>query len=85
MLRPKHDPLYPALGMFLRGTRQSREITQVSVARRLGLKSAQVSSYERGETRIPVLLFCRWCHLLNLNPGDTLNRVYDTMVRRSAP
>ena len=82
--KEKHDPMYRALGMFLRGKRLSHEITQLSVARRLDLKASQISAYETGMTRIPILLFCRWCQLLNLDPGTTLNQVYATMARRGS-
>lgn len=79
----EHDPMYLALGMFLRGTRLSQGGSQVAVADRLGIKASQVSGYERGRTRIPMLTFCRWCRLLDLDPGATLNRVYETMSRRT--
>ena len=76
--------MYAAIGMFLRGTRLSHNLTQLAVAKRLKVKAVQISSYELGRTKVPLLLFCQWCQVLNLDPGETLNRAYGAMVRRSS-
>lgn len=82
--RTDHGPLYRGIGLFLRGTRLSRGLTQQWVARRLGVKAAQISSYENGMTKIPLLVFCEWCQLFDLNPGDTLNRAHGVVSRRAS-
>lgn len=49
---------------FLRTLRQARDasgVTQVDLARRLGMTQSAVSKCERGERRLDVIELRRWC------------------------
>ena len=55
--------------VFLRTLRQARDtagVTQVDLARRLGMTQSAVSKCERGERRLDIIEVCRWCAVLKV-------------------
>lgn len=78
------DPVYKAFGAYLKGSRLAQNVRQQDVATALGTHIQSISYYERGESRIPLALFCEWARQLGLDPGETVNLVLKSMHRRES-
>ncbi|EGY00461.1 putative Helix-turn-helix DNA binding protein [Nitrospirillum viridazoti Y2] len=55
--------------------RKSRKLTQGDVAARMGTDQSQVSKLERGERRVDVIDYVRYCRAVGLVPGALLDAV----------
>jgi transcriptional regulator with XRE-family HTH domain len=55
---------YKVFLRILRETRRGANVTQIELARRLGLTQSSVSKFERGEARIDIVQLRRICHCL---------------------
>lgn len=83
--QPTAGPLFTTLGDYLRKERKARGLYQQNqLGRKLGLSRERISAYERGFTRIPIDLFVRWCQVMDLDPGVTLNQVVTLHEMRQA-
>jgi transcriptional regulator with XRE-family HTH domain len=74
--------LYAGARAYLKGARLNRNLTQLAVARRLGVRQHTVTYYERGGTRLSLDLFTRWCEVLGLVPGEVLSAVVASTARQ---
>ncbi|WP_145617986.1 helix-turn-helix domain-containing protein [Nitrospirillum bahiense] len=55
--------------------RKTEKLTQGEVAIRMGTDQSQVSKLERGERRIDVIDYVRYCRAVGLPPGRLLDLV----------
>ncbi|MEE3627826.1 helix-turn-helix transcriptional regulator [Nitrospirillum sp. BR 11752] len=53
--------------------RKSKKLTQGDVAARMGTDQSQVSKLERGERRVDVIDYVRYCRAVGLAPGVLLD------------
>lgn len=70
--RDKYDPAYRAIVDGLIAARKARGLTQWDVAGRMGTEQSQISKFERGERRLDVLDYLRYCRAIELDPGSLL-------------
>lgn len=54
--------------------RKAQGLTQGEVAVRMGTDQSQISKLERGERRIDVIDYVRYCQAVGLRPGELLDR-----------
>ena len=69
------NPRYDQLHRALIEARQSRLLTQLEVASRLGKPQSYISKYESGERRLDVIEFLQVCNALNIKPISILRRL----------
>lgn len=69
------NPRYDQLHRALIEARQSRLLTQLEVASRLGKPQSYISKYESGERRLDVIEFLQVCSALNIKPISILRRL----------
>lgn len=67
-------PEYVRLQTTLRQLREERGVSQVELARRLGVFQEWISRYERGERRLDVIELVDILHALEMPLGDFLRR-----------
>lgn len=68
-MRSIHDPRYQDLIKKLIELRESRNVTQVELARRLNKPQSYVSKIEILERRIDVIELIDWLHFLEADPA----------------
>lgn len=68
-IRDKYDPAYRAIVDGLIAARKSRGLTQWDVAERMGTEQSQISKFERGERRLDILDYLRYCRAIGADPG----------------
>lgn len=66
MLRPLHDADYAKLLQLLREVRKEAGVTQVELAKRLGVEQSLVSKIERQERRLDLAELRRVCLALGI-------------------
>lgn len=66
---------YIALGKTLQEARIALGLKQIDVANRIGCTSANISSWERGKSKIDIDSFAELCMIYNLDFGVTLERL----------
>ena len=54
--------------------RKSRALTQWDVARAMRTDQSQVSKLERGERRVDIIDFVRYCRAIGIQPGKWLEK-----------
>lgn len=59
---------YKKMLLCLIDARKASEVTQVELAKRLGLHQSYVSKFESGDRRIDVVEFLQICRALNADP-----------------
>ncbi len=52
--------------------RRAAKITQWELARRMGTDQSQISKLERGERRLDIVDYVRYCRAIKLDPGELL-------------
>lgn len=52
--------------------RRSMRITQAEVAKLMGTDQSQISKLERGERRLDIIDYARYCRAIGLEPGALL-------------
>ncbi len=67
--RDKYDPFYRAIVDGLIAERKRQRLTQWDIARMMGVEQSQISKFERGERRLDILDYVRYCHAIGLEPG----------------
>lgn len=68
---------YSTLRAQLRFLRRSANLSQIGMAQKLGLTQSYISKLERGESYVDVLLWCRWCELCGVRPGEALAATFE--------
>lgn len=74
MPRPLHDDDYAKLVLLLRDVRKEAGVTQVDLARRLGIDQSLVSKVERQERRLDVAELRRVCIALGIPLSEFVAR-----------
>jgi transcriptional regulator with XRE-family HTH domain len=72
-MRSIHDPRYQDLIKKLIELRESKNVTQVELARRLEKPQSYVSKVEILERRLDVIELMDWLKVMNTNIKDFLN------------
>lgn len=67
MPNPLHRPQYEVFRKLLVSARETRGLTQVQVAERLGKPQSFVSKYERGERRLDFTEFMELADILSID------------------
>ncbi len=67
--RDKYDPEYRGIVDGLIAERKRQRLTQWDVARMMGVEQSQISKFERGERRLDILDYVRYCRAVGLEPG----------------
>lgn len=65
---------YEVLGQFLKNCRTQSSFTQQEVALKLGVTFQNVSSWERGKSKIDIDTLIRLCGIYEVNFIDALNK-----------
>lgn len=73
--RDKYEPAYKAIVDGLIAERKGRGLTQWDVAHRMGTEQSQISKFERGERRLDILDYVRYCRAVELDPSVLLQSV----------
>lgn len=58
---------YETMLRLLRERRRQGDVTQVMMAKRLGMTQSSVSKVERGERRLDVVELRQWCKALDIS------------------
>lgn len=66
---------YIYLGKILQETRNALGLKQSEIADKLGCTSANISSWERGKSKIDIGSFASLCKIYNIDFANTLNKV----------
>ncbi|HUW52968.1 MAG TPA: helix-turn-helix transcriptional regulator [Rhodanobacter sp.] len=77
MTRTIHNDDYRLLLGFMQQVRETAGITQVALAHRLRSTQSYVSKCERGERRIDVMEFVRYCEALEVDAGVLMDAFLD--------
>lgn len=70
--RDKYDPAYRAIVDGLIAARKARGLTQIDVAQAMGTDQSQISKFERGERRLDILDYVRYCRAIGIDPCQLL-------------
>jgi len=70
-----YHPRYRGLRSALIAMRKQAALSQVQLAKRLGLGQSFVSKIERGEAYIELTLFIDWCQACGMKPGVALDQL----------
>ena len=63
------------LSALLRAARKRAGLSQIQLAKKLGVYKTYVSKYEKGERRLDVVEFIAVAHALKLDPAEALAKV----------
>ncbi len=63
------------LSALLRAARKNAGLSQIQLAKKLGVYKTYVSKYEKGERRLDVVEFLAVSHALKLDPAEVLAKV----------
>lgn len=74
-MRSIHDPRYQDLIKKLIELRESKNVTQVDLARRLNKPQSYVSKIEILERRIDVIELCDWLNSIDVKITDFINQL----------
>lgn len=76
-MRSIHDPRYQDLIKKLIELRESKNVTQVELAHRLGKPQSYVSKIEILERRIDIIELLDWLYFLEVDPSIFIKGLYD--------
>jgi transcriptional regulator with XRE-family HTH domain len=82
MEKSVHTPEYAAFLRLLRETRESANVTQVELARRLRQTQSFVSKWERGEIRLDVIQLRSICRILGTDLPAFVLRLEERLSKR---
>lgn len=74
-MRSIHDPRYQDLIKKLIELRESKNVTQVELARRLEKPQSYVSKVEILERRLDVIELCDWLNSIDVKITDFINQL----------
>lgn len=80
MMRSIHNHEYRLLLDFMQQVREALGITQVMLAQRLRTTQSYVSKCERGERRMDVIEYVRYCDALGVDAGVLMDVFLDCRV-----
>lgn len=70
-----HSTEYAVVLRMLRKDRKESGVTQVELARKLGLTQSQISKIERGENRLDILQLRSFCQAVGVSVTDFVRRL----------
>jgi len=79
-----HNEAYQIFRELLTGLRRSKGVTQVALARLLGVPQSYVSKYELGERRIDIVETLDICRALGTDPVAFVRKVIKTIESQGA-
>jgi transcriptional regulator with XRE-family HTH domain len=82
MEKSVHTPEYAAFLRLLRETRESANLSQAELARRLRQTQSRVSKWERGEARLDVIQLRTMCRCLGTDLPTFTLRLEERLVKR---
>jgi transcriptional regulator with XRE-family HTH domain len=82
MEKSVYTPEYTAFLGLLRETRESANVTQVELARRLRQTQSVISKWERGEIRLDVIQLRSICRILGTDLPAFAKRLEERLSRR---
>jgi DNA-binding XRE family transcriptional regulator len=82
MEKSVHTPEYAAFLRLLRETRETANVTQVELGRRLGQTQSFVSKCERGEIRLDVIQLRAICGLLDTDLSTFIRKLEASLAKR---
>ena len=74
-MRSIHDPRYQDLIKKLIALRESKDVTQVELALRLGKPQSYVSKVEILERRLDVIELCDWLNAIHVKITDFITQL----------
>ncbi|MGN6738996.1 helix-turn-helix domain-containing protein [Dyella sp. KULCS107] len=77
MMRSIHNHEYRLLLDFMQQVREALGVTQATLALRLGTTQSYVSKCERGERRLDVMEYVRYCDALGVDAGVLMDVFLD--------
>jgi len=83
MMRSIHNDEYRQLLGFMQQVREALGVTQVTLAQRLGTTQSYVSKCERGERRIDIIEFVRFCDALGVDAAVLMDVFLDYRIGHS--
>jgi DNA-binding transcriptional regulator YiaG len=75
MKKSIHTTKYKKFCELLTNARESKNLTQKQVAKKLGKPQSFVSKYENGERRLDVLEFLEICKAIDTNPKKIIDQI----------
>lgn len=75
MAKSLHTPEYMHFCLLLVSARESANLTQAEVAKRLGRPQSFVAKYEGGERRLDIVEFIEVCTALEVDPHLVLEEL----------
>jgi transcriptional regulator with XRE-family HTH domain len=76
-----HNKHYKKIVARLTAEREARGVSQIEMARQLGVTQSSVSKIERAERRLDIYEFVQWCDALGISPA-TIFRDHEAPKRR---
>lgn len=73
----KIEPVYAAVGERIRFARESRGMTQLELAKRIGIVQATLSAWEAGRARIMLHHIVQIAEILESSPEFLMKGVWD--------
>lgn len=84
MTRTIHNDRYRLLLGLMQQVREASGLTQTALARRLGTTQSYVSKCERGERRIDIMEFIRYCDGVGVDAGVLLDALLDRVCNAAS-
>lgn len=76
-----HSAEYEAFCAWLVETRLNQAVTQVALAKALGVSQPYISHVENGDVRVDPVQLYRWLEALDVDPVEWHRELYDRMKR----
>ena len=71
---------YKTLLKLLRETREAAGLTQIDLAKKIGENQSFVSKCERGERRIDIIEWIKFCKAIGIKPEDFLEKLEKSLA-----
>ncbi len=81
-IKSNHQKSYAVLLGHLRSARIDSNITQVQLAKALGVDQSHISKIERGERRLDIVELREFCRALGISLGDFIKE-FERLLDRS--
>lgn len=70
-----HSPLHEAFVEMIRDARLQAGLSQIDAANQLGVRQSFISDIERGERRVDVVEFVKFCRAYRIDPGTFFEKL----------
>lgn len=82
MVKSVFTKRYGAFRQVLKAERKAKDITQETLAERLGMTQTEISKIERGERRLDVVEFIALVRALRSDPAEVIAKVEASYPKR---